>query len=215
MDGGHQDLSNSILFFGGQQVLDESQTKTSQKNATTNVVLLKLDQLAKDHEVRTGDPTACKRCQAILNSHSKIVDKKGGQRWTCEFCGKKNKLELDEEEIPKKEVMDFVSGALPPPEETQTKNDVEDESSVIFCIDTSGSMSMTTVVKGGSRYKDLGNKSLFKAASNKNEEEVWVSRLEFVQSAVEAQLDVMKSETPKRKVPAKDNIILNRNFRLI
>mmetsp|Transcript_9892 Transcript_9892/g.1464 ORF Transcript_9892/g.1464 Transcript_9892/m.1464 type:complete len:116 (-) Transcript_9892:1261-1608(-) len=94
----------------------------------------------------TGDATRCQRCACFLNIHSpkeRIGDNL--YRWRCEFCNEVNDLDLDEEELPKSSSELYIlSGA--PMADTQTPQDADqqDQSSVIFCLDISGSMNVKT-----------------------------------------------------------------------
>ena len=64
--------------------------------------------------------------------------------WNCEFCKEDNKVDLEDEEIPKNEDTTFMlQPALCIAASGKTG---VDESLVIFCIDTSGSMGVTTRV---------------------------------------------------------------------
>ena len=64
--------------------------------------------------------------------------------WKCEFCGEDNKVDLEDEEIPKNEDTTFM--LQPAPCTAASGKTGVDESLVIFCIDTSGSMGVTTRV---------------------------------------------------------------------
>jgi hypothetical protein len=59
-------------------------------------------------EIATGDPVFCEKCEAIFNKHSKFEDKKENQVWTCEFCNQKNVINLEPEEIPKTEAVNYI-----------------------------------------------------------------------------------------------------------
>ena len=105
-----------------------------------------------------GDPYSCKKCKAILNKYSKIMSPKDYAEsekvslkleikpqqslWECEFCGYPNIISIEKEEIP---TADDVSYML---ESEHEKAVSENDSTMIFCIDTSGSMNTTTEVKG-------------------------------------------------------------------
>lgn len=74
----------------------------------TNVFLIKLGCLKDSGEMATGDPVFCSKCQAIFNKHSKITETMGSQVWNCEFCLAKNPVQLEPEEIPKTEGVNFI-----------------------------------------------------------------------------------------------------------
>ena len=64
--------------------------------------------------------------------------------WKCEFCGENNLVDLEDEEIPKNEDTTFM--LQPAPCTAASGKTGVDESLVIFCVDTSGSMCVTTEV---------------------------------------------------------------------
>ena len=75
------------------------------------------------------------------------------QVWTCEFCNNSNEIDVMDEEIPKEQDVTFM---LEPALSTTTAGPSgTDESLVIFCIDISGSMSLTSTVS--SFYKTAIN----------------------------------------------------------
>jgi len=103
-----------------------------------------------------GDPEFCKSCQAILNKNSKLTPIEGQENtynWVCEFCNTSNEVCLDAEEIPKSLAVNYLIEPAPQvvheeKAEVEVTKKVEDQTSVIFCLDTSGSMSLTS---GGAR----------------------------------------------------------------
>ena len=73
--------------------------------------------------------------------------------WKCEYCGKVNQVDLDPEEIPQTDSRDYV---LEPAQEEKGDSKTGDNSEdVIFVIDTSGSMCVTTEVPGNIRLKGM------------------------------------------------------------
>jgi hypothetical protein len=90
------------------------------RKADTNIVSINLGSLSDAADVvATGDPTFCSQCGAVLNSFSKLKDLRqvpsestsnnntnqqestveGNLIWECEFCGQKNRINLDPEEV--------------------------------------------------------------------------------------------------------------------
>ena len=62
----------------------------------------------------------------------------------CEFCGKRNSVDIVDEEIPVDEDVTFM--LEPAPATTASGPAGLDQSLVIFCVDCSGSMCVTTEV---------------------------------------------------------------------
>ena len=103
--------------------------------------------LKDDSELATGDPLYCTSCKAVFNKHSKVEESKHDedQIWICEFCNHNNKVRLDTEEIPKSEAVNYIieaASVMQVDEESKTDNitDSSVNTSVLFCIDISGSM---------------------------------------------------------------------------
>jgi hypothetical protein len=125
--------------------------------------------------------------------------------WICEFCDHRNHINIEEEEIPSKNAMNYIIDTV----EGGTSSKNGGETAVIFCIDVSGSMCVTKPVEGkfklkGDRYDALQDLMKFSDGSDQfafNDRNVtYVSRLQCVQAAIEAQLIDMKAEKSKRKV---------------
>lgn len=68
--------------------------------------------------------------------------------WVCEFCGTKNEVDIVAEEMPTSEETTYL---LTPPITSTGANSATstagiEQSLLVFCIDTSGSMGVTTEV---------------------------------------------------------------------
>ena len=68
------------------------------------------------------------------------------QIWKCEYCGTENKVDISQDEIPKGHQVTFMMA--PPPVLTggAVAGCSMEDSVVVFCIDISGSMCVTTPV---------------------------------------------------------------------
>ena len=60
----------------------------------------------------------------------------------CEFCGAENEVSVVSEEVPTSEEVTFVMS--PPPVVAGARDSVVEDSLVVFCVDISGSMCVTT-----------------------------------------------------------------------
>lgn len=70
--------------------------------------------------------------------------------WVCEFCGGRNKLRVEREEIPKTEDQVYIVQSS---DQIIQSKQSESDISVVFCIDNSGSMSVTQQIKGKFEFK--------------------------------------------------------------
>eukprot|EP00752_Nemacystus_decipiens_P010437 g9299.t1 len=74
----------------------------------------------------------------------------------------------------------------------------EDKSAVLFVVDTSGSMSETSSVQGKLKLRGAEEVSLLERERGNREGTTNISRLQFMQAAVDSQLETMTKETPSR-----------------
>ena len=68
------------------------------------------------------------------------------QEWVCEFCGSKNEVDIVTEEIPTEGDTTYMIAPAPVVGGGAEGGASMEESLVIFCIDISGSMCVTTEV---------------------------------------------------------------------
>lgn len=173
----------------------------------SNIAEVSMDELAKQNILATGDPLPCVNCNAIFNSYSVIHESEEGQVWVCEFCECKNNVEMEAEELPTESKLIYV---LETPEQAAMEKQGRDDSrSIIFCIDMSGSMCVTQPVSGNLGLKTNKLKELKKQfgpqegpqyCPREKKNVTYISRLECVQAAIEAQLDEMQQATPNKKI---------------
>lgn len=113
-----------------------------------NIVKAKFDHLKETKDAFAGDPTKCRNCDAIftLISHLSEPDRITGKRtWECEFCHFENKIMISDEE--KKNLNNEVTFLLEPaPVEEEVVYNTVDTKYFVFCIDVSGSMSISSEV---------------------------------------------------------------------
>lgn len=143
----------------------------------------------------------------------KLPDLEEGQVfWKCEYCGNMNVIdEMDEGEIPTKETYDYVVEPAPENKDGQASGS---DRPVIFCIDTSGSMCVTTEVQGNFKLKgapqnaqdefgaDMSAEFRAEIAYQRRQRQrvSYVSRLQCVQAAVTSQIEDWKQKNPDKKV---------------
>jgi len=113
----------------------------------TNVLAVKFNLLSQPGHLHTGDAIVCcnEKCTAVLNHYSRLSEEVGKKEkvWMCEFCGTRNEVDVVAEEIPKEEgALFMIAPATSSVAKMATRGPL-----VVFCIDTSGSMSVTTEVR--------------------------------------------------------------------
>lgn len=95
--------------------------------------------------MHTGDAIVCTSCSAILSHISKVTELPSGTKmWKCEFCYHNNEVDIMPEEQPKQNDVTFM--LVPAMSTTASGVKATDQSLVVFCMDTSGSMCLTSEV---------------------------------------------------------------------
>ncbi|KAJ6243107.1 hypothetical protein M0813_02967 [Anaeramoeba flamelloides] len=136
----------------------------------------------------------------------------GAGVWCCEFCNHVNILkEWNKMVKPNEEQTDFLL------EEASEKNkEKKDGRTIVFCLDTSGSMSITTKIEGkkidlsqlrkntsqneNNNFQIFGGQYGYQQQRRQQQQETWVSRLECLQIAVGNQIEELSRESPDSKV---------------
>ncbi|KAH3745950.1 circularly permutated Ras protein 1 [Pelomyxa schiedti] len=119
--------------------------------------------------------------------------------WTCEFCGTHQEATIDASEIPESDSSEYLVTPVPTATASASSN-------IIFVIDTSGSMSVTTEVRTSQKIKGTAER-LAKLSSETGGTPstaftgvTHVSRLQCLQIAVEQQMERVARESPDKKI---------------
>ncbi|XP_062239845.1 circularly permutated Ras protein 1 [Platichthys flesus] len=160
---------------------DKMEAENSLK-ANVNIVSLSVGQLVHiqpdtDQEA-VQSPVLCGKCSAALSCLSSLQR----NMWMCEFCGSVNGVHVDVKGTCTGQCTAEHSDDL----YLQSLSDDDyqnlEDSLVVFCVDISGSMSVTTKVPSSSALP------------------VYVSRLEGIQDALQRALSSMLQDSPRRRV---------------
>jgi len=156
----------------------------------------------------TGEPVFCFECSAVLDRMSRcsgrFVDKSELFEWRCAYCGSDNASEdVMPEELPKSDFVDFILEGGPTVAQSDhggtegmpSKPGIGTKERLVFAVDISGSMGVTSEVDG--RLDLVGGKSLQGLDGLRSQEDApnqrlphersnvkYVSRLQCVQSAI-------------------------------
>ncbi|XP_065898859.1 circularly permutated Ras protein 1-like [Dysidea avara] len=181
------------------------------RQADTNVIAVKFNTLTEPSHMHTGDAVVCsnKDCTAILSHMSKLKQntETGAKTWQCEFCGTLNVAELEPEEVPTKDDTTFMIAPAPVNTDQGASGGVE--SLIIFCVDISGSMCVTTEVSGKFQLKGHSRVAGLSSLNVDGEDQymprqkrdvTYVSRLQSVQAAVDHQLNDFSKTQPHTKI---------------
>ncbi|CAF2827379.1 unnamed protein product [Rotaria sp. Silwood2] len=174
------------------------------RKADTNVLSVRFDRLLHPGEMHAGDPVYCTDCGAIASHLSKIQNEENQEsKWQCEFCPKLNIVDIEQTDLPKKEDATYLIAPAPIVHGSDMTG--VDDSIVIFLIDISGSMSSTTLIQGTVNLPNALRQQE-RAAANfdgvnmiRQRNQTYVSRLQGVQMAVDANLDKLLKDAPTRR----------------
>jgi len=179
--------------------------KKWKQEVDTNVVEIPLTAISSDTVISTGDPVFCEDCRALLNACSVLQQavEPGHFVWPCEFCGAVNQVVLETEEIPHDKKLKYIVEAA-----GTGAQSASDSASILLCIDISGSMCVTqpaiTKVKLKTQKVDAEMLRLQREFGEgfvpPAKGRTYVSRLECVQAAIEAQLQDLVRQQPDRHV---------------
>lgn len=188
--------------------LEKKERAKVELKVDTNVVSIDLGSLKHAEVMATGDPIFCSVCKAVFSMFSRITEvENDSQLWTCEFCESENLVNIDVEEIPRTQIVDYM--LMSSSQIREERKDIDKSAiTVIFCIDISGSMCVTEPVNGKLVLKnrkkvDLGGFADFDMAEQYlqgDNQVTYISRLECVQAAIESQLKALSSIAPTQKI---------------
>jgi len=175
----------------------------------TNVLTIGFEFLKNKVAFATGDPIRC-QCEAVLNFESKIEKIENSDKflWICEFCCEKNEIFIEKEEIPTGDCIDYIYQSV-----NQLKGkdyNYNDEQTLIFCFDISGSMCVSSPItgkhkfKGNTMDKNLKDLMAYSDGSDQNygndKNVTYISRLQCLQAAIESNLNNLNKMNPNRRV---------------
>ena len=185
------------------------------KAIDTNVCAIRYNSLEKNSEMILPNLYKCQNCQAYLNKYSKLdsTEKNNTYEWKCEFCFHTNQITIEKNNIPQKEI---IENCLNPIIGKEANKD--DESTLIFCFDISGSMCQSYNV--GYQLREKFNKiigkkpakrSLFSEYNDNNNEDYsnydfnqnntnYISRLDLVKLSIENNINSLLKNSPNTKV---------------
>lgn len=174
-----------------------------------NIVEICMEELSKQNAFATGEPIFCHNCNALFNFFSKItaIENSEQQKWICEFCEFENNVQIEPEEMPSQSKLVYVIESSE--QVAEALQGPDDNSTIIFCIDISGSMCVTQPVTGRVQLKTSKLEELKKQFGKnqgpqymprEHKNVTYVSRIECLQAAIEYQLTELQRGTPHRKI---------------
>ena len=150
----------------------ENKKENYNKETDVNIVGIDYQKILQKEFSLNEKPIKCSKCNAVLNMFSNInLIENDKYKWECEFCKKVNQIELNKDSIPLTKTIDYI---IEKPKEIETpkigekKANLNDDTSLIFCFDISGSMSQSYNVSKDVYDKITGNLNKKKNLNMKN-----------------------------------------------
>ncbi|KAN0036620.1 hypothetical protein ACTFIV_001922 [Dictyostelium citrinum] len=163
-----------------------------------NVLSYSMSNLSNEVPLITGDCVYCQGCNIILSKFSNL-NKTGDNSytWKCEFCKYTNEnILLEQGEIPNKDSVEYVLSSPSTGNNGAADGSKREESIIIYCIDVSGSMGITTEVP--SLQSEWVNAK--KGVKGSSSAPSYISRLECVQSSIPTMIDRLSIQYPNKRV---------------
>ncbi|KAK1797115.1 hypothetical protein P4O66_008503, partial [Electrophorus voltai] len=157
--------------------------------ANVNVVSLKIGSLVdinKASSIQSNQkPVYCGKCRAVMSSVSITQTNPNSAEWCCEFCSNQNVLSQSELKMGRSPLSTPRGrDVLYVDDETDDDYMNLENMLVVFCVDISGSMSVTSEVSPGNSMRSP----------------TYVSRLQAVQEALQMALSSLLKSSPHRRV---------------
>ncbi|XP_029932590.1 circularly permutated Ras protein 1 isoform X2 [Myripristis murdjan] len=156
----------------------------SRLKANVNVLSLSVGKLV-DISNASGlesfhSPVNCGKCSAALSALSSVRN----NLWVCEFCGRENHVDKGASGVCAAQRRGVCADVLHLPSQSDDDYQNLEDTLVVFCVDTSGSMSVTTEVTCA---RMIGSPT-------------YISRLKAIQDALQRALSSLLQHSPRRRV---------------
>jgi Sec23/Sec24 trunk domain/Sec23/Sec24 zinc finger len=201
--------------FDDDEEDEQVRVKRVQKT-NTNLVAIDLGSLSEQGRyLFSGDPQQCEQCAAYFSRFSERVD--DNQHWRCEFCSHLNSVDLDDDEVPTDDVVEFIveSSLSSASSSSSSSTPTAGADSILFVIDTSASMCCSQAVslsegerlKGGAKGMHSELAQFIEAGAGGEQQLLpgeaanvtYVSRLQCVQAAIADALEQLKRKSPQAR----------------
>ena len=209
-----KEIKSLNLNENNEDEIDKSAAPISNKNNNeidTNIFFFPFNSLIIKTESIEKE-IKCKKCNFYFNKFSKTysenTDNKDLLTWNCESCNEKNlitmndsiknffdKLDKNDYEIKKEKIYNET----PKDNNTKTNNNFnidKNNSTFLYCFDSSGSMSSMYMVDKQTYLKIKNVPDIY----DKNKKYFRVNRLDCIKSAIKEGLNLIKEKNPKSKV---------------
>lgn len=148
-NGSYEDNLSCDSFKGNHfcEIKDEKEEKYFQET-DLNIFCVDYNKVLSNEFSLKENPIRCKKCTAVLNMYSNLnLIENDKYKWECEFCKELNFIKIKKDSIPLNKNINYILQEpiieLKGPETKkieEKKVNLDDNTSLIFCFDISGSM---------------------------------------------------------------------------
>ena len=198
------DLENSRINPLNQSNQFAAPDINFKKAIDTNACVIRYRNL-ETPESSTSQLYQCSKCQAYLNRYSNITKNNGNDtyNWICEFCSNLNSnMILEGNSFPKTEIYEKCLDA------DKKVNISNEDSSLIFCFDKSGSMCQSYYIEEKLKIQKNNNNDSGSEDDNDINDQFdynyqntnYISRLDLVKCSIENNINSLLKNAPNTKV---------------
>ncbi|KAL4491824.1 hypothetical protein ABPG72_006079 [Tetrahymena utriculariae] len=143
-------------------------------------------------------------------------EENGNMIWNCEFCKTKNVINVELEEVPKQEDVIYMVQSVNMRNVQENAQNFEEENTIVFVIDVSGSMSVTAPIKNKDtntfKHSTMVSSEEFEMLKQfMDEEDIYqytqmqqkqnfISRKQCVLAAIQQQMEDLAENQPNKKI---------------
>ncbi|EAS02966.1 Sec23/Sec24 trunk domain protein (macronuclear) [Tetrahymena thermophila SB210] len=144
------------------------------------------------------------------------LEENGNMIWNCEFCKTKNVINIEREELPQQEDVIYMVQSVNMRNVQENAQNFEEENTIVFVIDVSGSMSVTAPIKNKDtntfKHSTMVSSEEFEMLKQfMDEEDIYqytqmqqqqnfVSRKQCVLAAIQQQMEDLAENQPNKKI---------------
>jgi len=147
--GSYEDNLSCDSFHGREYYeIKEEKEENYIQETDLNIFCVDYNKILNKEFSLKENPIRCKKCTAVLNMYSNLnLLENDKYKWECEFCKEINLIKIKKDSIPLNKNIDYI--LKEPVIETKTpetkkseekKVNLDDDTTLIFCFDISGSM---------------------------------------------------------------------------
>jgi len=147
--GSYEDNLSCDSFHGREYYeIKEEKEENYIQETDLNIFCVDYNKILNKEFSLKENPIRCKKCTAVLNMYSNLnLLENDKYKWECEFCKEINLIKIKKDSIPLNKNIDYIlqepviETKIPETKKSEEKKvNLDDDTTLIFCFDISGSM---------------------------------------------------------------------------